>query len=159
MSSFPLSYTIQTPRLTLLTPQPVHATALHAYLTNPAHYGSSDSLTRERVAEKIDDWAVKTAAGESAFLIIVRSTAGEDGGDEEIMGFGGFNSLPWTKMLASEERKGDAEAAGEKVKVGDMGISFAPKWQRQVNNLLFSNSLCTHFLSSLVCWCQSPEVN
>lgn len=155
-------FTITTPRLTIRTAQPADAAPLHSFFTTPANYGATPDLTLEALLARIDTWAGKTAAGESAFMIIfARPTAAarEEGttttitttGDADdiqpqqeglVIGFGGFNSLPRTACLASGERRSDGVAEEVKVRAGDMGISFAADHQRKVGPPPFRLPTC-----------------
>lgn len=132
--SQPNGYTLNTPRLIIRTAQSHDVGPLHAYLTTPANYGTVADLTIESLRERIDKWAASTAAGKSAFMILVLRDHGKprNAGDE-VIGFGGFNSLPRTKMLNPEARSADEVPEAEKVLLGDLGVSLTPRCRRKVN--------------------------
>lgn len=130
-------FTITTPRLTIRTAQPGDAGPLLAYLTHPDNYGAIPDLTKDDLLARIGKWAAKTAEGESAFMIILPRGGEEEQQQQqeqhEVIGFGGFNSLPRTANLNSSEKLSDGVEEDVKVKAGDMGISFAAAWQRKVS--------------------------
>lgn len=83
-------------------------------------------LTLEKMLPRIDKWADATAKGSSAFMVVVvRDT-------DELIGFGGFNSLPRTEPLGDQPawkiRKGSGEGT---VLAADVGISIDHRHQRR----------------------------
>lgn len=122
-------YAIITPRLVIRTALLTDGEALLTYLTNPNHYGAETDLTLEALLPRIDKWAAKTHAGESAFMLIFLRATGK------VIGFGGFNSLPRTRVLSSGERTSDDSPEEEKVKAGDVGVGLAPGHRRKVSNI------------------------
>lgn len=132
----PPSFQILTPRLIIrpATTTPADLPALLDHFTNPAATSEPQTtLTEEVLAQRIEKWAAMRAEGRNAWLII---RLREDGGGEEgrLIGFGGYNAFPRTKMMNSAERKGDAEEEGaEKVLAGDLGVAIDARYQRMVS--------------------------
>ncbi|KAG8161138.1 hypothetical protein KVR01_009402 [Diaporthe batatas] len=123
-------FAITTPRLTIRTAVPPDGEALVAYFSNPANFPwpAEKDLTLEKILPRIDKWADATAAGRSAFMVIVvRET-------DQLIGFGGFNSLPRTEPLGGKPtwaiRKSEGEGE-ETVLVADIGVSIDHQHQRR----------------------------
>ncbi|ROW15876.1 hypothetical protein VPNG_02635 [Cytospora leucostoma] len=123
-------HTITSPRLVIRTARPADGEALVAYWTNPANFPweAEKDLTLDKMLARIDKWAKATEAGKSAFMVIVlRET-------DEIIGFGGFNNLPYTRPLGGEPiwrmtlKENTEEGA---VLVADIGISIDHRYQRK----------------------------
>lgn len=119
---------ITSPRLTIRTAVPSDGEALVAYFSNPANFPwpAETDLTLEKILPRIGKWAEATAAGKSAFMVIVVRETGQ------LIGFGGFNSLPRTEPLGGkptwEIRKGEGEGT---VLVADVGVSIDHQHQRK----------------------------
>lgn len=102
------------------------------FLSDPGNFGYEADLTIDAFRPRIERIAARTAASENAFMIVVlRET-------NEVIGFGGFNSLPRTAMLNSSERKSDRVPEESKVLAGDMGISIDHHYHRKVRHRLYS---------------------
>lgn len=119
---------ITSPRLTIRTAVPSDGEALVTYFSNPANFPwpAEAELTLEKMLPRIDKWAEATAAGRSAFMVIVlRET-------DQLIGFGGFNSLPRTEPPGDkttwEIRKGEREGM---VLAADVGVSIDHQHQRR----------------------------
>lgn len=119
---------ITSPRLTIRTAVPSDGKALVAYFSNPANFPwpVEADLTLEKMLPRIGKWAEAAAAGKSAFSVIVlRET-------DQLIGFGGFNSLPRTEPPAGkptwEIRKGEGEGT---VLAADVGVSIDHQYQRK----------------------------
>lgn len=122
------SLSITTSRLTIRTAVPSDGEALVAYFSNPANFPwpAEKDLTLEKMLSRISKWAEATAAGKSAFMVIVlRET-------DQFIGFGGFNSLPRTEPPAGKstweirKREGDGT-----VRAADVGVSIDHQHQRK----------------------------
>lgn len=119
---------VTSPRLTIRTAVPSDAEALVAYFSNAANFPwpAETDLTLEKMLPRIQKWADATAAGRSAFMVIVLRETGQ------LIGFGGFNSLPRTEPLGAkatwEIRKGDGEGM---VLAADVGVSIDHQHQRR----------------------------
>lgn len=96
------------------------------FLSDPENFGYEPDLTMDDFQPRVERIAAKTAAGENAFMVIILRETGD------IIGFGGFNSLPRTAMLNSSERKSDNIFDESKVLAGDMGISIDHHHHRKV---------------------------
>lgn len=119
---------ITSPRLTIRTAVPSDGEALVAYFSTPANFPwpAETGLTLEKMLPRIDRWKDATAAGKSAFMVIVvRET-------DQLIGFGGFNSLPRTEPLGSKSTWEIRKAEGEEtVLVADVGVSIDHQQQRK----------------------------
>jgi RimJ/RimL family protein N-acetyltransferase len=119
---------IASPRLTIRSAVPSDGEALVAYFSNPANFPwpAEKDLTLEKMLSRIDKWTDATAAGRSAFMVIVlRET-------DQFIGFGGFNSLPRIEAPLGkptwEIRKGTGEGT---VLAADVGVSIDHQHQRK----------------------------
>lgn len=119
---------ITSPRLTIRTAVPSDGEALVAYFSDPANFPwpVEKDLTLEKMLPRIDKWADATSKGSSAFMVItLRQT-------DQLIGFGGFNSLPRTQPLGDQPpwmiRKDSGEGA---VVAADVGVSIDHQHQRQ----------------------------
>lgn len=133
MSSEPIAtaaagLSITSPRLTIRTAVPSDGEALVAYFSNPANFPwpVEKDLTLDKMLPRIGKWAEAVAAGKSAFMVIVlRET-------DQLIGFGGFNSLPRTESPAGKStwdiRKGEGEGT---VLAADVGVSIDHQHQRK----------------------------
>ncbi|KAJ4417032.1 hypothetical protein N0V82_006386 [Gnomoniopsis sp. IMI 355080] len=117
-------YIITSPRLILRTPRTEDADPLMRFLSDPENFGYEADLTIDDFKPRVERIAARTAAGENAFMIIILRETGD------LIGFGGFNSLPRTAMLNSKERKSD-DILERKVLAGDMGVSIDHHHQRK----------------------------
>ncbi|ROV93640.1 hypothetical protein VMCG_08101 [Cytospora schulzeri] len=123
-------HTITSPRLTIRTAVHSDAEALVAFFTNPANFPwePEADLTLEKMLPRIDRWATATAEGSSAFMVIVLRES------NQVIGFGGFNVLPYTEPLGSKplwemkKREGPEEGM---VLAADIGMSIDHKYQRK----------------------------
>ncbi|KAJ4388833.1 hypothetical protein N0V93_006294 [Gnomoniopsis smithogilvyi] len=121
----PTGYIITSPRLVLRTPRAEDAEPFMRFLSDPENFGYEAGLTIDVFQPRVEKIAARTAAGENAFMIILLRETGD------IVGFGGFNSLPRTAILNSSERKSDDVLEGSKVLAGDMGISIDHRYHRK----------------------------
>jgi RimJ/RimL family protein N-acetyltransferase len=119
---------ISSPRLTIRTAVPSDGEALVAYFSNPDNFPwpVEKDLTLEKIMSRITKWADATAARRSAFMVIVlRET-------DELIGFGGVNSLPSTESPSGkptwEIRKGIGEGM---VLAADVGVGIDHQHQRK----------------------------
>lgn len=135
-ASFPLGpHTLPTPRLTIRTPTSSNIPALLDFFTNPAAASSEPpqtNLTEEILAQRIEKWDKTRAEGVNAWLIVCLPMHAADNG-EKVIGFGGYNSFPRTRLLNSAERASDGVPAGEKVLCGDIGMGIDVRYQRKVS--------------------------
>lgn len=123
-------YTISSPRLIIRTAVPSDGEALVAFFSNPANFPweSEKDLTLEKVLPRIARWVKATEEGRSAFMVVTLREG------DQIIGFGGFNSLPYTGPLGSEpawtmtKKEGPGEGT---VLAADIGISIAHDHQRK----------------------------
>lgn len=120
--------TVTSPRLTSRTAVPSDGEALVAYFSNPANFPwpVEKDLTLEKMLPRIDKWADATEKGRSAFMVIVlRET-------DELIGFGGFNSLPRTEPLRDQPVWRIRKSSGEEsVLVADIGVGIDHQHQRK----------------------------
>ncbi|KAG6356427.1 hypothetical protein INS49_015815 [Diaporthe citri] len=119
---------ITSPRLTIRTAVPSDGEALVAYFSDHANFPwpVEEDLTLEKMLPRVDKWAEATAKGSSAFMVItLRET-------DQLIGFGGFNSLPRTEPLSDQPpwkiRKGSREGT---VLAADVGVSIDHHYQRK----------------------------
>ncbi|KUI61186.1 putative N-acetyltransferase p20 [Cytospora mali] len=123
-------YTITSPRLTIRTAVPSDGEALVSFFTDPANFPweAETDLTVEKVLPRIDRWAKATEEWKSAFVVVIERES------DQLIGFGGFNSLPYTKPLGSESiwtvAKQDGPEGGM-VLVADIGMSIDHRYQRR----------------------------
>lgn len=123
-------HTITSPRLVIRTARPADGEALVAYLTNPANFPweAEKDLTLDKILPRIDRWAKATEEGKSAFMVVVLREG------DHMIGFGGFNSFPYTRPLGSEPtwrmtlRENTEEGV---VLVADIGMSIDHRYQRK----------------------------
>lgn len=119
---------ITSPRLMIRSAVPSDGEALVGYFSNQANFPwpVEKDLALEKMLPRIDKWADATAAGRSAFMVIVlRET-------DQVIGFGGFNSLPRTEPPGGNPtwdiRKGTGEGV---VLAADVGVSIDHQHQRK----------------------------
>lgn len=134
--------TITSPRLIMRPPVPSDGEAMASFFTNPANFpwDVEADLTLEKALARIDLWTRATAEGKSAFKIIAEREGGQ------MVGFGGFNCLPYTEPLGSGDRPtweimqkekeqgpgdGGSGAVAEVVLAADMGMSIDHRYQRR----------------------------
>jgi RimJ/RimL family protein N-acetyltransferase len=99
-----------------------------AFFTQPANFPweAEADLTLEKVLPRIDRWAKATAEGKSAFMVVVLRES------NQLIGFGGFNSLPYTQPLGNQptwtmtKKEGPEEGM---VLAADIGMSIDHKYQ------------------------------
>ncbi|ROW02923.1 hypothetical protein VSDG_01715 [Cytospora chrysosperma] len=123
-------YAITSPRLTIRTAVHSDGEALVAFFTNPANFPweAEAALTLEKVLPRIDRWAKATAEGKSAFMVVVLRES------NQLIGFGGFNSLPYTEPLGSQPTWTMTNKEGREegmVLAADIGMSIDHKHQRK----------------------------
>ena len=124
-------YTITSPRLVIRTAVPSDGEALVAFFTNPANFPwePEKDLTLEKILPRIGRWAKATEEGRSAFMVVVLRETGD------VIGFGGFNSLPHTGPLGSEPTWTMAKKEGPVgegvVQAADIGMSIDHRYQRK----------------------------
>lgn len=124
-------YTIISPRLTIRTAVHSDGEALVSFFNNPANFPweAEADLTLEKVLPRIDRWAKAMAEGRSAFMVIVLRES------NQLVGFGGFNSLPYTEPLGSQPTwtmtKQDGPEGGGMVLAADTGVSIDRRYQRK----------------------------
>lgn len=123
-------YTITSPRITIRTAVHSDGEALVAFFTNPANFPweAEADLTLEKVLPRIDRWAKATAEGKSAFMVVVLRES------NQLMGFGGFNSLPYTEPLGSQPTWTMTKKEGPEggmVLAADIGMSIDHRYQRK----------------------------
>lgn len=123
-------HTITSPRLITRTAVPSDGEAVTAYFSNPANFPweVEPDLTLEKVLPRIDRWAKATEEGRSAFMVIVERES------NQLVGFGGYNNLPYTEPLASAppwemtQKEGPEEG---RVLAADIGMSIDHRYQRR----------------------------
>ncbi|KAI3390305.1 hypothetical protein diail_10309 [Diaporthe ilicicola] len=119
---------ITSPRLTVRTAVPSDGEALVAYFSDQANFPwpAEKDLTVEKILPRIGKWASATAEGRSAFMVIVLRETGQ------LIGFGGFNSLPRTEPLGDKPTWEMTKGGGEgTVLVADVGVSIHHHYQRK----------------------------
>lgn len=155
--SFPVGpHTIHTPRLILRTPISSSSSSptsddipsLLAYFTDPAaSENPQPHLTADTLAQRVQKWDQTRAEGANAWLIVVLRNNDDSNNDSnttekdedennnnKIIGFGGYNSFPHTRLLNSAERVSDAVPDEDKVWVADIGVGINQRYQRKVSS-------------------------
>ncbi|KAH8890142.1 acyl-CoA N-acyltransferase [Thozetella sp. PMI_491] len=116
---FKAFYEIKTPRLIIRSAVPEDAEPVYRLLSSPdnnPHTPVDPELSPEVFSRRIARWKETAETGVNAFMVIASRETGE------LVGFGGFNSLP---------KKPALDGSGQEVLVGDIGVMIDKKQWRK----------------------------
>lgn len=86
----------------------------------------------------MDKWEETRGRGENGWLVVLlRDGRGEKEEGGKVIGFGGYNSFPRTRILNSAERRSENVPEEEKVLAGDIGVGIDVREQRKVSFFFF----------------------